>query len=150
MQHVIKKQSVISIKQRLLSSQYSNDVARTRPERKAVNAENPMLLARKKTTRTPNIPEKAEISLAVQAVSPNRFITAELAQKYRGGFSRKGSLFNLGTIISPSLAISADIPATLGSSGVQRSRLPRPRRKRSAEHTARDRKYILTFPLLSL
>ena len=63
---------------------------------------------------------RADGNLAVYVFSPSRLKMVEAAQKYKGGFSRKGSPFSLGTTMSPDLPISAAIPATLGSSEPQR------------------------------
>lgn len=81
MAQVIKKQSIMSMRLRRARSQYSAEVARINPLRKALESENPMLRARRKMTRTPMIPARAEGSLAVKAVSPRRSMTAEAVQK---------------------------------------------------------------------
>ena len=97
-------------------SQYLVELARINAEMNAVKAENPMLRARKKTRATPQMAARADGNLAVYVFSPSRLKVVEAAQKYKGGFSRKGSPFSLGMTMSPDLAISAAIPATLGSS----------------------------------
>jgi hypothetical protein len=78
----------------------------------APRVEKCILRARKNTITTPPIAERADINLAVYVFSPKSLKAAEAAQKYNGGFSRKGLPFSLGTTRSPDLAISAAIPAT--------------------------------------
>jgi hypothetical protein len=108
--------------------QYPVDVARIKAEMNAVKAENPILRAMKKTRATPHMAARADGKRAVYVFSPNRLKTVEATQKYRGGFSRKGSPFSLGTIMSPDLTISVAIPATLGSSEPHKWGYSRPTR----------------------
>ena len=118
--HVVKRQSIMSIIHLRPILQNPVELARINAEMNAVNAENPMLRAKKKITATVQMAARADGNLAVYVFSPSRLKVVEAAQKYNGGFSRKGSPFSLGTTRSPDIAISATIPATLGSSEPQR------------------------------
>lgn len=117
--------------------QYSAEVASTNPDMNAPHVEKCILRARRNTITTPPIAARADINLAAYVFSPKSLKAIEAAQKYNGGFSRKGRPFNLGTTRSPDLAISAAIPATRGSSAFHRCRLPRPAKKSRQAKTSK-------------
>jgi len=149
MADVVKRQSIMSIRHLRPRLKYSAEVAKINPAISALKDDKPALRTRMKTRATPETAAKADGILAVYEFSPNKLKIAERAQKYSGGFSRKGSLLSLGTTGSPDISISAAIPATLSSSGPNKGLCPRPTKKRRAAYTTRKRKYVLVLRLSS-
>jgi len=148
MADVIKRHSVMSVAHSFPNVQKPVAVARIIPDIKAVKAEKPVFRAREKTRKMHKIAAIADGSRAVKTLTPNRLKQVEPIQKYIGGFSRKGSLFNLGTTKSPENPISTAIPATLFSPDPFRLEFPRPKRKRDIVNIASIIKYNKVLSLL--